>query len=115
MDNNRFDAMTAAISMASSRRGVMSALLGGTLALAGIDTLAKNLGAEAKKGDGDPCDDDTDCGRGLTCEKIKDKNGKKKRECEYVDGCGKKDDYCQAKGDCCNKFTCNMDRNRCEK
>lgn len=41
--------------------------MGGTLGLAGMDTLAQNLGAEAKK------------------------------------------------GDCCNKLTCNLDRNRCEK
>ncbi|MFT4037609.1 MAG: hypothetical protein QM692_05465 [Thermomicrobiales bacterium] len=117
MDSHQFDAFSAAIGAAPSRRAMMGALLGGALAAAGATALAADLGIEGS-GDGDKCDDDRDCGKGLYCKKIKKKKkngrGKKVRyECRYSNGCGKKKDYCDDNGDCCGGFRCDQKKNRC--
>ena len=120
MDQTRFDAMTVTMGTAPSRRGVFGALLGGALALIGADALAADLGAEKKRGDGDKCNSDSDCGKGLYCKKIKkkSKNGKRKKiryECRYRNGCGGKNDFCDSNGDCCGGFRCDEKKNRCVK
>lgn len=114
MDQNRFDAMTATIATASSRRGLVAALLGGTLAFLGADSLSSNLVGAAQKGDGARCDDDSDCGKGLTCQKVRNR-GSKRRECRYEDGCGEQNNYCDEDDDCCKNLTCDGKRNRCVK
>ena len=120
MDFQQFDAMTAAIAAAPSRRGVMGALLGGALAAVGADALAQDLGIEGKGGDGDKCKQDNDCGKGLYCKKIKKKKKKGRRrkvryECRYRDGCGRKKDYCDDHDDCCGGYRCDKKKNRCQR
>ena len=119
MDVHQFDAMTAAIGAAPSRRGVLGALLGGALAAVGADALAQDLGIEGNGGDGDKCKQDNDCGKGLYCKKIKKKKKKGKRrkvryECRYRDGCGRKKDYCDNHDDCCGGYRCDKKKNRCK-
>lgn len=119
MDIHQFDAMTTAIGTAGSRRGIFGALLGGALAAVGAEALAAELGIEGDGGDGDKCHNDSDCGKGLYCKKIKKKKkGKHKKkktryECRYKDGCGRKKDYCDDNGDCCSGYRCNNKKNRC--
>lgn len=120
MDVHQFDAMTAAIGAAPSRRGVMGALLGGALAAVGAEALAQDLGVEGNGADGDKCDRDNDCGKGLYCKKIKKKkkNGKGRKvryECRYRNGCGREKDYCEDNGDCCGGYRCDKKKNRCKR
>lgn len=98
----------------------MGALLGGALAAVGAEALAQDLGIEGNGADGDKCDRDNDCGKGLYCKKIKKKKkngrGRKVRyECRYRDGCGRDKDYCEDNGDCCNGFRCDKKKNRCRR
>ena len=117
MDESQVDTMTETIGSASSRRLVFAALLGSALAAVGHDASAQELGVEVN-GDGETCNDDNDCGRGLFCKRIKkkNKNGKKKKsvdECRYIDGCGEEKDYCDESDDCCGNLRCDRNRNRC--
>ena len=116
MDDQQFDSVTAAIGAATARRGMFAALLGGALAIVGAETLAQDLGVA--QGDGDECDDDDDCGRGLFCKRVKKrkKNGRRETtfECRYIDGCGENKDFCFDSDDCCGGLRCNRNRERCE-
>ena len=114
METARFDAIARGIARMTTRRGMLTALIGGAFGIAAVNAGAADLSTDAKKGEGARCDEDQDCGRGLICKKSK-KDGKNRRECRYEDGCGQRDDFCEETADCCKKLKCDRQRNRCVK
>lgn len=109
MDGNRFDAFSRMVGEQTDRRGMVKAAAGGALALLGAGALGRGaLGqevtAESRGFDGDQCKKNSDCKKGLRCDK---NNNKNKGRCEYKKACGgKKGDACKNNGDCCKNFKC---------
>jgi hypothetical protein len=141
LDDNRFDSLTRQVAQQSTRRTMVTAAMGGALALLGLGGLGQSSAARNKRGNNqsnrtgfedDECATNTDCLKGLRCEGARTGiapgfptpiavpviTGKPGR-CRYQKSCGgEHGDACKRNGDCCNNdngnnLTC--DNNRCKR
>lgn len=108
MDGKRFDYLTRSLGEQTDRRGMARAAAGGALALLGLGALgseafAKNNNNKSGGFEGDTCDTNSDCRKGLRC--------KGAGRCRYKANCGgKQGDACKNSGDCCNGLRCKNDK-----
>jgi hypothetical protein len=104
LDGKRFDYLARALGEQTDRRGMAKAAAGGALALLGLGALGRNAVTAASGGfDGDTCETNADCRKGLRC--------KGAGRCRYKASCGgKKGDACKNSGDCCNGLRCKNDK-----
>lgn len=130
MDADRFDRLTRHVAGQASRRNIIKAVGGVTVAFLGVAGLRREAAADGF--DGDTCITNTDCGDGLTCENASrgalggliaegpwgppiagalpffaGSSGR----CRYRNSCGGSGDTCRNAGDCCGGFNC--PNNRC--
>jgi hypothetical protein len=109
VDDNRFDSLTRKVGEQTDRRSMLKAATAGALGLMGLgvlgrEALAQDVSIESKGYDGDKCQKNKDCKKGLRCDK---NNNKKNGRCEYKNNCGgKKGDACKNNGDSCGGFKC---------
>lgn len=125
MDANRFDNLTQNVGEQKTRRTMIKAAAGSTLAVLGIGAvgrvaLGQDVSAEARGFRRDDCSRNADiCRRGLECNATT-------LTCEYRqtpsrrcggDYRGKKGDECERESDCCKKknLTCDQDSDKCRR
>ncbi len=102
MDGRRFDELSRMIASGSTRRGAIRVALGavlvGAAARSGAPAAAQLESAGKCGADGDRCQQQSDCCKGLTC---------RNNRCRYKNNCGGQEgDFCQRNGDCCSKIFC---------
>ena len=125
MDANRFDRLSRTIADQSSRRNMIKAAAGSTLAVLGLSAvgrvaLGQDVNAEARGFRRDDCSRNADiCRRGLACAPTT-------LTCEYLqtnsrrcggDYRGRKGDECERASDCCKKknLICDNDTDKCRR
>jgi hypothetical protein len=134
MDATRFDRLSRRVGAQTDRREMLKAALGGTLALLGAGTLARDAAAAATGYNGDTCASAADCQIGLICQGstsgllggalagtpygpgielplISGRTG----VCRYRDGCAKSEQACRNTGDCCSGLGLHCHNNKCKR
>ncbi len=116
MDANRFDNLTRNVGEQKTRRNMLKAAAGSTLAVLGMGAvgrvaLGQDVSSAATGFKGDSCDDSGDCRRGLICDA-----STTNPRCQYKRSCGgKKGDACKNDGHCCNNRNLVCDNRKCKR
>ncbi|MCC2630061.1 MAG: Dickkopf N-terminal cysteine-rich region [Thermomicrobiales bacterium] len=116
MDNNRFDNLTRYIGEQKTRRNMIKAAAGSTLAVLGMGAarrvaLGQDVSIESTGYQNDACVDSGDCRRGLRCDTTLNNP-----KCVYRRNCGgKKGDACKTDGQCCNGRNLTCDNRKCKR
>lgn len=114
MDANRFDTLARAIGEQTDRRRIVKTAAGGTLAMLGLGAISRaalgqDVTAESNGFQGDSCDNNNDCKKGLLCNSSRGK-------CEYKRNCGgKKGDACKNNGQCCSNKNLKCQNRKCKR
>jgi hypothetical protein len=114
VDDSRFDKLSRMVGEQTNRRGMLKTAAGGTLALVGLGALGRvalgqDVNAQSNGFEGDDCDNNNDCRKGLECDQ--DRN-----RCEYKSNCGgKKGQACKNTGDCCKNKNLKCKNKKCKR
>ncbi len=121
MDANRFDNLARNVGDQSSRRNMIKAAAGTTLAVLGLSAvgrvaLGQDVQAEARGYRRDDCSRNANiCRNGLTCDPDT-------LTCEYIAKCGgkrrgRRGDDCEQQSDCCKRknLSCDERANKCRR
>jgi hypothetical protein len=116
VDANRFDNLTRNIGEQKTRRNMLKAAAGSTLAVLGLGAagrvaLGQDISSASTGFQGDACIDSGDCRRGLRCDTTLSNP-----RCVYRRNCGgKKGDACKTDGQCCNGRNLTCDNRKCKR
>jgi hypothetical protein len=116
MDNNRFDNLTRYIGEQKTRRNMIKAAAGSTLAVLGMGAagrvaLGQDVSTASTGYQNDACGGSGDCRRGLRCDTTLTNP-----KCVYRRNCGgKKGDACKTDGQCCNGRNLTCDSRKCKR
>jgi hypothetical protein len=116
VDGKTFDRVARIVGDQTSRRSMIKAAAGSTLAVLGMRAvgrvaLGQDVSTAATGFKGDSCDDNGDCRSGLIC----DQSSTNPR-CQYKRSCGgKKGDACKNDGHCCNNRNLVCDNRKCKR
>jgi len=115
VEGKSFDQLTRTIGAQANRRGMIKVAAAGALSTLGMGALGRaalgqDVSAEAGF-EGDNCDSNTDCRRGLFCN-----TNLSNPRCEYRRSCGgKKNDACRNDNECCRNRNLECRNRRCKR
>ena len=115
MDANRFDRLSRTVGEQTTRRTMFKAAAASTLAVVGMGALGRAVAGQdvsIEAGfEGDSCDVNKDCGRGLSCN-----TNLTNPRCEYPRSCGgKKGDACKNDNECCSNRNLGCQNRKCKR
>jgi hypothetical protein len=115
VDSNRFDHLSRLIGAQTDRRSMFKTAAASGLAIAGLGALGRTaLGQDVniEAGfEGDSCDSNSDCRRGLRCN-----TNLTNPRCEYSRSCGgTKNQACKQDGECCRNRNLECRNRRCKR